>query len=176
MTSQASASAFRALLLSFKRAFFSSINASATNSGPAFVTVAGVCALLLLGGLAPARAQVNVKFFAAQSAVPSGSLSYPYRVAVDASGNVYISDTQGNQILKETLANGVYTESVVVSTGLATPYGVAVDGSGDVYIADNGHNRVVKETPSGNSYTQTVVSTTALSYPTGVAVDASGDV
>ena len=175
MTSQASASAFRALLLSFKRAFFSSINASATNSGPAFVTVAGVCALLLLGGLAPARAQVNVKFFAAQSAVPSGSLSYPYRVAVDASGNVYISDTQGNQILKETLANGVYTESVVVSTGLATPYGVAVDGSGDVYIADNGHNRVVKETPSGNSYTQTVVSTTALSYPTGVAADASGD-
>jgi sugar lactone lactonase YvrE len=174
MSSQASA--FRALLLSFKRSFFSSINASAKNSGPAFVTVAGVCALLLLGGLAPAHAQSpNVKFFAWQSAVPSSNLSYPYRVAVDASGNVYISDTQGNQILKETLANGVFTESVVVSTGLATPYGVAVDGSGNVYIADNGHNRVVKETPSGNSYTQTVISTSALSYPTGVAADASGD-
>jgi len=176
MTSQTSASAFRALLLSLKRAFFSSINGSATNSGPALVTVAGICALLLLGGLTPAYAQgPNVKFFAAQSAVPSGSLSYPYRVAVDASGSVYISDTQANQILKETLANGVDTESVVVSTGLATPYGIAVDGSGNVYIADNGHNRVVKETPSGNSYTQTVVTTTALSYPTGVAADASGD-
>jgi sugar lactone lactonase YvrE len=176
MTSQTSASAFRALLFSFKRASFSSINASAKNSGPAFVTVAGVCALLLLGGLAPAHAQSpNVKFSAAQSVVPSSNLSYPYRVAVDASGNVYISDTQANQVLKETLANGVYTESVVVSTGLATPYGVAVDGSGNVYIADNGHNRIVKETPSGNSYTQTVVSTTALSYPTGVAADASGD-
>jgi streptogramin lyase len=176
MSSQTSASAFRALLLSFKRAFFSSINASAKNIGPAFVTVAGVCALLLLGGLVPAHAQSpNVKFFAWQSAVPSSNLSYPYRVAVDASGNVYISDTQGNQILKETLANGVFTESVVVSTGLATPYGVAVDGSGNVYIADNGHNRVVKETPSGNSYTQTVISTSALSYPTGVAADASGD-
>ncbi len=177
MSSQTSASAFRALLLSFKRAFFSSIDASAKNSGPAFVTVAGVCALLLLGGLAPAHAQSpNVKFFAAQSPVPSGNLSYPYRVAVDASGNVYISDTQGNQILKETLANGVYTESVVVSTGLATPYGVAVDGSGNVYIADNGHNRLVEETPSGSGYTQTVIPTSALSYPTGVAVDASGDV
>jgi len=175
MTLQASASAFRALLFSVKRAFLSSIDASAKNSGPAFVTVAGVCALLLLGGLAPAHAQVSVKFSAAQSVVPSGSLSYPYRVAVDGSGNVYISNTQGNEILKETLANGVYTESVVVSTGLATPYGVAVDGSGNVYIADNGHNRVVKETPSGNSYTQTVVSTTALSYPTGVAADASGN-
>ena len=178
MTSQASAPAFRALLLSFKRAFFSSINASATNSSRAFVTVAGLCALLLLGGLVPAHATpiLNVKFYAAQSVVPSGSLSYPYRVAVDASGNVYISDTQANQVLKETLANGVYTESVVVSTGLATPYGIAVDGSGNVYIVDNGHNRVVKETPSGNSYTQTVVSTTtSLSFPTGLAADASGD-
>ncbi len=177
MTSQTSASAFRALVLCFKRAFFSSIDASATNSGPAFVTVAGVCALLLLGGLAPAYAQSpNVKFFAAQSVVPSSSLSYPYRVAVDASGNVYISNTQGNEILKETPANGVYTESVVVSTGLATPYGVAVDGSGNVYVADNGHNRVVEETPSGSGYAQTVIPTSALSYPTGVAVDASGDV
>ena len=178
MISQTSASAFRALLLSFKRAFFHSIDASASNGGPALVTVVGVCALLLLGGPAPAHASpiLNVKFTAAQSVVPSGSLSYPYRVAVDASGNVYISDTQGNQVLKETLANGVYTESVVASTGLATPYGIAVDGSGNVYIADNGHNRVVKETLSGNSYTQTVVSTTtSLSYPTGVAVDASGN-
>src|SRR5580704_937198 len=176
MTSQASASALRALLLSFKRAFFSSIDASAKSSGPAFVTMAGVCVLLLLGGSTPARAQsTNVKFFAAQSVVPSGYLSYPYRVAVDASGDVYISNTQGNEILKETLANGIYTESTVVSTGLATPYGVAVDGSGNVYVADNGHNRVVKETPSGSSYTQTVVTTSALSYPTGVAVDASGN-
>ena len=177
MTSQTSASAFRALLFSFKRAFFSSINACATNSGRAFVAVVGVCALLLLGGLAPAHASqsLNVNFYAAQSVVPTSSLSYPYRVAVDASGNVYISNTQGNEILKETLANGAYSESVVASSGLATPYGVAVDGSGNVYIADNGHNRVVKESPSGSGYTQTVVSTSSLSYPTGVAVDASGN-
>ncbi len=176
MTSQASASAFRAPLFSFKRGFLSSINASATNCDWAFVTVAGVCALLLLGGIAPAHAQTpSVRFSAAQSTVPTSSLSYPYRVAVDASGNVYISDTQANQVLKETLTNGAYTESVVASAGLATPYGVAVDGSGNVYIADNGHNRIVEESPSGNSYTQTVVPTSALSYPTGVAADASGD-
>ena len=177
MTSQASASAFRTLLFSFKRAFFSSINPSASNRGPAFATVAGVCALLLLGGLNPAHAQgPNVKFFAAQSVVPTGSLSYPYRVAVDASGNVYISDTQAEQILKETLVNGVYTESVVVpsSFGLATPYGIAVDGSGNVYVVDNGHHRIVEASPSGSGYTQTVISTTTtLSFPTGIAVDAS---
>ncbi len=175
MASQALASTFRAFLCSYLRAFFSSITALARDSGPEIVTAAGVCALLL-GGVAPAHASgPNVNFYAAQSVLPTGSLSYPYRVAVDATGNVYISDTQGNQILKETLANGAYTESVVASTGLATPYGIAVDGSGNVYVADNGHNRVVKETLSGSSYTQTVVSTTALSYPTGVAADVSGN-
>jgi hypothetical protein len=94
MTLQASASAFRALLISFKRAFFTSIHFAATNGGRALVTVAGVCALLVLGGLAPAHAQSpTVKFFAAESVVPTGILAYPYRVAVNASGNVYICDT-----------------------------------------------------------------------------------
>ena len=144
------------------------------------MTVAGLCALLLLGGLVPAHASpgLNVKFSAAQSVVPTGSLSYPYRVAVDASGNVYISDTQGEQVLKETLANGVYTESVVVppSYGLATPYGIAVDGSGNVYVVDNGHHRIVEASPSGGGYTTSVISTTTtLSFPTGIAVDASGN-
>ena len=115
------------------------------------------------------------QFIAAQSVVPSSNLSYPYRCAVDADGDVYISDTQNNRVVKEMLANDVYTESVVVSSGLATPYGVAVDSSGNVYVADNGHNRVLKEAPSGSSYTQTVVSSSALSYPTGVAVDSSGN-
>ncbi len=138
------------------------------------VAVAGFCR----SQEARATVSLHAQFVAAQSAVASGSLSYPYRVAVDASGNVYISDTQANEVLKETWSQSTqtYTESVVVSTGLATPYGIAVDSSGNVYIADNGHNRVVKETPSAGSYTQSVVSTTtAVSYPTGLAVDSSGN-
>ncbi len=122
---------------------------------------------------------LQINFVAAQSVVPTSALSYPYRVAVDASGNLYISDTQANRVLKETwvAATRSYTESVIVSTGLAEPYGIAVDASGNVYIADNGHNRVVVETYAAGSYTQSVMTTTtALNYPTGVAVDASGSV
>src|SRR5580658_1176544 len=73
-----------------------------------FMTMAVLC----LGSLARAVPPVLPQFVAAQSVVPTGDLSYPYRCAVDASGNVYISNTQGNDILKETLTNGVYTESV----------------------------------------------------------------
>jgi streptogramin lyase len=136
---------------------------------------ATVAAAVWLSLPAHAIPPLHAQFTAAQSIVPSGSLSYPYRVAIDASGNVYISNTQDNKVLKETLSQGVYTESVVVSSGLATPYGVAADASGNVYIADNGHNRVLKETFSSGSYTQSVVTTSALSYPTGVAVDISGN-
>ena len=133
-------------------------------------------AALALLTAASAGGQVTAQFSAAQIAVPTGTLSYPYRVAVDASGNVYISDTQNNRVLKETLApSGGYTETVVASTGLAAPYGVAVDSVGNVYIADNGHNRVLREAPSGASYVETVVTTSALSYPTGVAVDLSNN-
>jgi len=132
-------------------------------------------AVLCMAPVAQAGSPLKARFIAAQSVVPSGTLSYPYRVAVDAAGNVYIADTQANQVLKETLSNGIYSESVIVSTGLATPYGVAVDSSGNVYIADNGHNRVLMETPTAGGYTQSVVTTTAtLSFPTGVAVDSSG--
>ena len=135
------------------------------------VAIVSIC----LGGSAAAQPSPTAHFFGSQTSVPNGGLSYPYRVATDSAGNVYISNTQANTILKETLANGVYTESVVASSGLVTPYGIAVDSSGNVYVADNGHNRIVKETPGPGGYTQSVISTTtALSYPTGVAVDASG--
>ena len=134
--------------------------------------LAAVCLIQTAGATS-----LHANFTAAQSVMPTSQLEYPYRVAVDSSGNIYISDTQANEVLKETWSQSTqtYTESVVVSTGLATPYGVAVDSIGNVYIADNGHNRVVKETPSAGSYSQTVVSTTALSYPTGIAVDSSGN-
>jgi streptogramin lyase len=119
----------------------------------------------------------TAQFVAAQSVIPSTGLSYPYRVAVDGSGSVYISDPQANSVLKETLApDSTYTESVVASAGLATPYGVAVDAGGHVYVVDNGNNRVLIETPSVGRYVQTVMSTSPLYDPTGLTVDSAGNV
>ena len=115
-------------------------------------------------------------FVAAQSTVPTvNSLYYPYRVAVDFNGDVYISNTSASNVLKETFSQGVYSETVIGS-GLVSPYGVAVDSSQNVYIADNGNNRVLKETFSAGAYTQSVLTTSSLYYPTGIATDASGNV
>jgi PKD repeat protein len=102
----------------------------------------------------------------------------PNAVAVDGSGDVFISDTNRNRVVvdKPKGASG-YTQSVVVDTGLSNPYGVAVDGSGDVFIADTDNSRVLLEKPNGSGgYTQSVVADAGLGDPVGVAVDGSGDV
>ena len=134
--------------------------------------------LTLLGLLFTIRAHgQTARFSASQTTVPSSSLNYPYRVAVDSANNVYISDTQNHRVLRETWSSdGSYTESGVASVGLNTPYGVAVDSSGNVYIADNGNARILKETPSAGGYVETQLTTSSLNYPTGVAVDPLGNI
>jgi sugar lactone lactonase YvrE len=89
-------------------------------------------------------------------------------VAVDAAGDVFISDNAG--AVKVT-PFGV--QSTVPTSGVSGAYDVALDGAGDVFLADTSNNRVVEVTPSG---VQTTVPATGLSAPTGVAVDGSGDV
>jgi len=99
-------------------------------------------------------------------------LSYTEGVAVDASGNLYIADPGNSNVVKETLAGGVYTPSVI-ATGVF-PFGVAVDGSGKVYIADTGNNRLLLETPSGGTYTQSVIDPSVF-QAADVVFDAAGN-
>ena len=123
----------------------------------------------------------------AQSLVADNSaaygLLYPQGIAVDGSGNVYITDPSNKRVVKETpptSSGNPYIQSLVAdgsaAYGLQSPTHVAVDGSGNVYIADY---EVLKETPSGGSYTQSLVANSTyngLGQPWGVAVDGNGNV
>jgi sugar lactone lactonase YvrE len=114
-----------------------------------------------------------------QTAVTTSSLNSPIGMAVDASGNVYLTDTGNNRVLKEPAQAGGCPETVVANSAtnlLNYPFGVAVDGSGIVYIADYNNHRVLKMTPSGCGYSQSVLPTNGLAYPTWIAVDGSGNV
>lgn len=111
----------------------------------------------------------------AQSVLSTSALNNPEGIAVDAGGNIYISDTSNNRVLKETLSGGSYSESEIGS-GLSSPVGIAVDGGGNVYIADSGNNRILLETLTDGAYVQSVVVNSNLYMPFGVAVDASGSV
>jgi hypothetical protein len=134
------------------------------------VLVALTCCI---GAVAAAQ---TAHFTGVQSIVGSSGQYEPGGVAVDASGNVYISDENNNAVYKETLAaNGLYVQSTVAS-GLNAVSALAVDGSGNVYIVEyTGSGSVLKETPSSSGYTQSTVASN-LGFPSGVAVDGSGNV
>ncbi len=130
---------------------------------------------LFAGQLCPSAHAQSAQFSGVQSIITTSSLNQPSAIAVDASGNLYISDSDNARVLKETLSGGTYTESTIAN-GVTQIAGVAVDSNGNVYFVDHGTNRVLKETLSGGTYTQSVVPTSALSFAFGVAVDLSGNV
>ncbi|MGA7159216.1 MAG: hypothetical protein WBY53_20390 [Acidobacteriaceae bacterium] len=99
------------------------------------------CLLALVVGLSSvgSLAQLTAHLVGLKTPIGSG-LKVSNAVAVDASGNVYIADTQNDRVLKETLSGGTYTQSTIGS-GLVDPWGVAVDVNGVVYIASDGNTK-----------------------------------
>jgi streptogramin lyase len=158
-------------LLSIAGRFFSPLNEK-TNKITAFSLCAA--AFLTACGLSPAAKAQTAHFSGAQTTIPTSTLNYPYGVAVDSSGNIYLTNSGFGKVFKETPSEGGYTESSIGS-GLYFPAGIAVDAAGNVYIADTGNNRVLKETLSRGTYAQTSISS-GLSVPYGIAVDGSGNV
>jgi sugar lactone lactonase YvrE len=107
----------------------------------------------------------------------ANGLNSPNYIALDANGNVYIADVLNSRVLKETLAAGSYTQSVVTDyhNGLIFPNQIAVDGNGSVYVTDPNNKRVLKETLSGSTYIQSIIGS-GFNLPYGVAVDGAGNV
>jgi serine/threonine protein kinase, bacterial len=93
-------------------------------------------------------------------------------LAVDAAGNLYVTDVTDNRVVK--IAADSATQDVLPFTGLNQPCGVAVDSAGTVYVADSRNNRVLK-LPAG-SRTQTVLPFTGLGFNAGVTVNTGGDI
>lgn len=83
----------------------------------------------------------------------SALFSQPHGAAVDASGSLYVADTNNNTIRKITISGAVVTTLDDSSTGLPAqfngPTGLAVDASGNVYVADTNNDTIDELTPGG---------------------------
>jgi uncharacterized protein (TIGR03437 family) len=131
----------------------------------------------------------------------SASLNTPEGLAVDGSGNLYVSESGGHRIRKISPGGTITTVAGNGTTGfqgdggpatqasLYYPKGIAVDpGSGNLYIADWLNSRVRVVTPDGNMNTVAgngsynyfgdggPATSAALKFPWGLAVDGAGNV
>ena len=71
-------------------------------------------------------------------------LNFPYDIAIDTTGNIYVANYSGNSITVYDFGNqsGNVTpdqDIVGVATLLSSPLGVAVDSSSNIYVSQNGH-------------------------------------
>jgi uncharacterized protein (TIGR03437 family) len=125
------------------------------------------------------------------AAAIDAALLAPRNVAVDAAGNLFISEFEGHRVRKVSPDGRISTVAgigvagfggdggLAVNAHLAFPAGLALDRTGVLYIADSQNYRVRKILPAGNI--DTVVDgkasgPTPLFSPMAVAVDVSGDV
>jgi sugar lactone lactonase YvrE len=122
----------------------------------------------------------------------------PFGVAVDSSGNAYVSDSYNYTIRKITSAGVVTTLAGTAGvsgesdgTGAAArfvdPRGIAVDSSGNVYVTDATKNTIRKITSAGvvttlagtsgvSGSTDGTGTSATFASPLGIAVDSSGNV
>ena len=126
-------------------------------------------------------------------------LSGPTGLAVDAAGDLFVSDSLNNRVMEYTYnaTTGSYASSgkVVAGTGtagsgltqLSNPHGIALDAHGDLFVADSGNNRVEEFAYNSASGSYATTATTVagaggsgsganqLNEPSAVALDAKGD-
>ena len=131
----------------------------------------------------------------------TASLYYPYDVAMDSAGNLYIADFSNYRIRRVDAVTGLITTvagngsqglspdgTPATQASLNAPISVAVDGAGNVYFSDHYNARVCKVDAAtglltavagtgtyGYSGDDGPATAAEMGYPWGIALNSAGD-
>ncbi|HVM61307.1 MAG TPA: PKD domain-containing protein, partial [Verrucomicrobiae bacterium] len=130
--------------------------------------------------------QYALAYYTMDTAITASLFNSPAGVALDASGNVYVTDNDaireispsGTSWVTATIAGLVgkpgNTDGTNGNARFSGPTGLALDGSGRIYVADPGNYAIRLISPVGTNWvTSTIVSN--LNSLGGIAVDASNN-
>ena len=94
-----------------------------------------LCALLTVFAVAPAHAQVFSVAWG-DSGTADGQFNTPLGIAVDSSGNVFVTDFNNGRYQKFD-NDGLHIQTVTTGvSALVNPYGIAISSSGNVFLLD----------------------------------------
>jgi sugar lactone lactonase YvrE len=99
-------------------------------------------------------------------------LGTPAGIAIDGSGNAWITNSNNNTVAELTSAGTAHSGSPYSVGGLSTPTSIAIDNSGNAWITNN--NTVTELTPAGAAAIGSPF-TGGLDSPSGIAIDHSND-
>jgi sugar lactone lactonase YvrE len=112
----------------------------------------------------------------------AGQFNFPWDLATDSYGNVYVVEVTGNRIQKFSPNGAFITAWGSIGSGdgqFNRPLGIAIDSSDNVYVADASNNRIQKFTSDGKfigKWGTPGSGNDQLYDPAGLAIDSAGNV
>jgi sugar lactone lactonase YvrE len=109
----------------------------------------------------------------------NGNFKYPFGIAVNSNGFVYVSESGNNRVQKFTTDGQFVAKWGSYGSGdgeFNYPLDIVIDTNGYVYVADTGNNRVQKFTADGQfvaKWGSEGVGNGKFDRPRGIAVDSS---
>lgn len=144
-------------------------------------------------------------FTTSASATTASGLMVPVSTAMDAQGNIWVSDVGNNRVLRYATpftdgeaanlvlgqANFTTGDKAISLSGMSLPHDLAFDKNGNLWVADSYNSRILEFAPPFSSGMAAIlalgqpgftngacngnVSAASLCFPTGVTFDADGD-
>ena len=116
----------------------------------------------------------------------NASFNYPTGIAVDASGNLYIADSENNEIRKisptgevSTFAGNTtagYADGVGSNARFNRPYALTIDARGNLYVGDWNNRSIRKITPDGAVSSLTTPDQLVYFNIFGISIDRAGNI